>query len=109
MTMHIASVAARRAVERVPYFALSADEALCRLGTSRGGLPADEAGRRLARFGPNALVEERGTPLWRKFAANLTNFFAVLLWIAAALSFVTGAVETGAAIVAVILINAVFA
>jgi len=36
------------------------------------------------------------------------EFFAILLWCAAALSFLTGGTESGIAIIAVILINAVF-
>lgn len=101
--------AAQPPAEQLPYWSLSADEVLLRLGTSRRGLPASEAVRRLAQYGSNTLAQERGTPLWQKFAANLTSFFAVLLWIAAALSLFTGSVTTCVAIVAVILINAVFA
>jgi P-type Ca2+ transporter type 2C len=102
-------VPAQPPAEQIQYSSLPAEEVLCRLGTSRRGLPPDEAGRRPARYGPNILVEGRGTPLWQKFAANLTNFFAVLLWIAAALALLTGSITTGVAIVAVILVNAVFA
>jgi len=109
MTEPIPAGTGQTTTERVPYCTISADDTLRRLGTSHRGLPDDESRRRLVQYGPNVLVEEHGTPLWRKFAANLTNFFAVLLWAAAALSFLTGSTQTGLAIVAVILINAVFA
>jgi magnesium-transporting ATPase (P-type) len=102
------TLAAQPTPQTVPYYALDADQALAQLQTALRGLTADERARRLARYGPNAIVKERGTPLWRAFVANLTNFFAILLWCAAALSFLTGGNESGIAIIAVILINAVF-
>src|SRR5689334_11846914 len=90
------------------YHALDADQALAQLQTSLRGLAAAERAERLARYGPNVIVKERGTPLWRAFVANLTNFFALLLWAAATLSLLIGGNETAIAIVVVILINAVF-
>ncbi len=79
--------------ERVPYYRMPASEALEALGSSRHGLSNEEATRRLALCGPNVIQEERKEPLWRKFAANLTSFFAILLWIAAGLSFLIGSAE----------------
>jgi Ca2+-transporting ATPase len=65
--------------EREPSGSLAAEEVLCQLGTSRRGLPSAAVAERLARYGPNVLIEARAIPLWQKFAANLTNFFALLL------------------------------
>ncbi len=79
-----------------------------RLQTSWSGLSSAEAQQRLVRYGPNVIAEERGVPLWRRFVANLTSFFAILLWVAAALSFAIGSTESAIAIVAVIFINAIF-
>ena len=102
------SMPARPVVEHVPYFSLTPDQALAELQTSRQGLTSQEATARLAQYGLNVITEERRTPLWKKFVANLTNFFAILLWVASALSFLTGGTESGIAIIAVIIINAVF-
>lgn len=51
------------------------------LATGLGGLPPDEAERRLYRFGPNAIREVRRAPLVLKFLANFTHLMAVLLWV----------------------------
>jgi Ca2+-transporting ATPase len=93
----------------LPYNEFTSDATLRQLETSPAGLSTADAAERLARLGPNALTQERSTPLWRKFSANLTNFFAILLWAAAALALVSGSLDTCLAIVAVILVNALFA
>jgi magnesium-transporting ATPase (P-type) len=97
---------ARRGREQ--YFSLSAAEVLARLESSPEGITSAEAAARRARSGSNVIAEEAGLPLWRKFVANLTNFFAVLLWVAAGLSFGTDAAAQGVAIIAVIVVNALF-
>ena len=48
-------------------------------------------------------------PWWRAAAAQLVHFFAVMLWVAAALAIIAGLAALGAAIVLVILANATFA
>ncbi len=95
---------------------LSIDEALNRLDTGSGGLSADEARRRLAQFGRNVLIEPGRYSLVRGFARQFIHFLALLLWIAAALSFTAdfmrpgeGMATLGWAILGVIVINAFFA
>lgn len=85
------------------------------LGTSPEGLSADEARRRLARYGPNRLQEQRGPSLASRFLKQFTHFLAVLLWIAAVLALLAEALQPGQgmatlawAIVGVIVINAFF-
>jgi sodium/potassium-transporting ATPase subunit alpha len=95
---------------------LPIEDVLKRLETSNGGLSFDEAQRRLARYGPNVLVEpDRYSPL-RGLVRHFTHFLAILLWIAAGLSFAAdfmrpgeGMATLGWAILGVIIINAVFA
>ena len=94
--------------EEVPLYALPAEEVYRRLDTTPTGLSEDEAARRLIRYGPNELREAKKAPAWRIFLANLVNFFAILLWIAAALSVLAGSIIVAIAIAAVIVINAVF-
>ena len=90
-------------------------EVLKALDTSPSGLPHEEARRRLLRTGPNSLREIKGTPLASRFLRQFTHFLAILLWIAAGLSFLAEALHPGQgmatlgwAILGVILINAVF-
>jgi calcium-translocating P-type ATPase len=94
---------------------LNADEVLASLKSTARGLSAAEAQRRLKEFGPNHLEEVAGVRLPLRLARELSNFFAVILWIAAALCFVAeayhpgdGMARLGWAIVGVILINGVF-
>jgi P-type Ca2+ transporter type 2C len=90
------------------YHSLPADDVLKELDTSARGLACDEAALRHEYFGANIIAKEHGTPLWRMLMENLTNFFAVLLWAAAGLSIIIGSYESCIAIIAVIVINAVF-
>ncbi len=95
---------------------LPIEDVLKRLETSNGGLSSDEAQRRLARYGPNVLVEPDRYSLLRGLFHHFTHFLAILLWIAAGLSFAAdfmqpgeGMATLGWAILGVIIINAGFA
>lgn len=94
---------------------LSKEEALRSLVSSEGGPSGEEAGRRLTEFGYNEIKEVKKASLIVKLLKQFTHFLAVLLWAAALLSFLSeylhpgeGMFSLGIAIVAVILINAVF-
>jgi sodium/potassium-transporting ATPase subunit alpha len=94
---------------------LSVEDALGSLVTTVSGLPPGEAERRLHEYGKNEISQVRRIPLYRKFVAQFTHFLAVLLWVAAALCFVSdylhpgeGMSSLGIAIVGVIVINAAF-
>lgn len=77
------------------------------LGTSRQGLSAEEAGRRLADRGPNAIaVAKRRTPLGL-LIGQLTDFMILVLLAAAAVSALIGDAKDAMAIVAIVLLNAV--
>jgi P-type Ca2+ transporter type 2C len=65
----------------------SVAQALAALGTSRRGLSEPEAARRRAAAGPNVLPPPRRRPVTAELAAQLTNMFAVVLMVAAALTF----------------------
>ncbi|MEN2985048.1 MAG: cation-transporting P-type ATPase [Thermodesulfovibrionaceae bacterium] len=86
------------------------------LDTSEAGLTEEEAKRRLSHFGFNEIKEIRRVPLFLKFLNQFTHFLAIILWLAAALAFVSdyihpgeGMRHLGFAIIGVIFINAVFA
>ncbi|MEC5193322.1 MULTISPECIES: cation-translocating P-type ATPase [unclassified Arthrobacter] len=73
------------------------------------GLSSSEAARRLAQAGANKLPETSAVPAWRRLLAELTHFFAVLLWCASVLAYVAGMPQLAIAIAVVILVNGVFA
>ena len=73
---------------------------------------ADHRRRRAAdwpRSGRTRSAEAKPPSHVRRFAANLVHLFALLLWGGAALALLGGLPQLSAAIVAVILVNAVFA
>ena len=83
--------------------------------TSTAGLTASEAKRRQSEFGPNHVEEVRRESLLLGFAREFTHFFAIILWLGAALAFFAehydpgqGMARLGVAIVGVILINGIF-
>lgn len=87
------------------------------LGLKSGpqGLSAAESARRLGGFGKNRIEAVQRPSLGRRFAGEFTHFFALILWLAAALAFIAerydpgqGMGELGWAIVGVIVINGSF-
>jgi calcium-translocating P-type ATPase len=79
------------------------------LRTTDHGLTAREAERRLIAYGPNE-IRRRGGPRWpAEIVRQLVHPLALLLWVASVLAFVAGLTALGIAIVAVVLLNAVFA
>ncbi|KAF0192851.1 MAG: ATPase P-type (transporting) HAD superfamily subfamily IC [Gammaproteobacteria bacterium] len=89
--------------------------ALADLHSGTAGLSAAEAVRRLAEFGANRIEPVAGEFWLRRFARKFTQFFALILWLAALLAFVaesrqpgSGMATLGYAILGVIFINAFF-
>ncbi|MGE5690235.1 MAG: cation-translocating P-type ATPase [Pseudomonadota bacterium] len=73
------------------------------------GLSGRDAERRLVAHGPNELRRRGGRRWPRQLAKQFVHPLALLLWVAGALAFVAGTPALGAAIVAVIFLNAAFA
>ena len=94
---------------------LGVEDALRALGSGSAGLSAAEAGRRAREFGPNR-IESAARPPWPLvLLGHLTHFFALVLWLAAALALLANTLRPGegmdvlgTAILAVILINGGF-
>ena len=78
------------------------------LGTSKEGLTPKEVEIRLQKYGTNQIEEVKQKPLIFKFLANLYQILALLLWGASILAFISGTPQLGFAIIAVIIINAIF-
>ncbi|MFI2489245.1 cation-translocating P-type ATPase [Promicromonospora kroppenstedtii] len=79
------------------------------LRTKPEGLSGREADRRRLVYGPNELERRRRTAWPGQLLRQLTHPLALLLWLAAALAFVSGTAPLGYAIVAVIVLNAALA
>jgi calcium-translocating P-type ATPase len=73
------------------------------------GLSEAEARRRLIQYGPNELTRRGGRRWPGELARQLTHPLALLLWLAAALSFAVGSYTVAIAVLLVIVLNAVFA
>ena len=85
------------------------EELLLSLRTHREGLSSHEAQRRLAQYGPNELQRRGGAKWPRELERQLTHPLALLLWVAALLSFIVGSITVCVAVVLVIVLNAVVA
>lgn len=95
---------------------LPLDEALAALRSGPEGLSPEEAQRRRREFGPNTLARVRRTNLAWRLLKQFVHFFALILWVAAGLCFLaewqdpgSGMRRLGMAIVAVIVVNGLFA
>ena len=71
------------------------------------GLSAEAARSRLVQHGPNELATQPRTPLWRLFFNQFLDFIVLLLIAAALVSFALNDALEGAAILAIVVINAV--
>ena len=88
----------------------------CRiLDTRPSGLSTSEAQRRLQTYGPNRIEQRRGESLLASFLKQFIHFFALILWVAAALAFAAewsapgqGMAKVGVAIMVVIVVSGVF-
>jgi calcium-translocating P-type ATPase len=79
------------------------------LGTRRSGLRSREAARQLTQHGPNEITRRERRSRLRELGGQFTHPLALLLWMAAALALVDGIAPLAVAIVAVIVLNAIFA
>ena len=94
---------------------LTKEDVFRTLVSSAQGLSTEEVRRRLAEFGRNEITAVKGKSLVLRLLSQFTHFLAIVLWLAAFFSFLSeylnpgeGMLTLGLAIVAVIVINAVF-
>ena len=71
------------------------------------GLPADEAAKRLAEYGPNELVEKAGKSRWEILREQLTGFLTLILIGAAVISLALGEYLDAIVILIIVILNAV--
>ncbi len=102
---HAVTEPERAAVDpREPVAALLRD-----LRTTPEGLSGREAARRLRLYGPNELPRRSEHHWWTALGRQFVHPLALLLWVAAGLAFVSGAVPIGIAVIVVVILNAVLA
>ena len=89
-------------------FRLTNEELFKELDSSILGLTKDEASSRLRTQGFNEISKVKKASNLSKILSNFTHTLAILLWIASILSFIGGMPQLGWAIIAVIIINALF-
>ena len=73
---------------------LERQQVLAGLGSSGRGLSADEAAARRAEIGANQLPAARRRPVLAEFGAQFANMFAVVLMVAAGITFLAYALST---------------
>lgn len=78
-----------------------------RLGASVEGLSDEDAGRRLERFGPNELREEKGRPRWLIFFDQFKDFLILLLLASTLVSVFIGEIFDAVAIMAIVFMSTI--
>ncbi|RII27175.1 MAG: ATPase [Geobacter sp.] len=89
------------------WYQTSITDTLSELGSSPGGLTAEEAAARLAVHGPNELVEKRGRTSLSMLLAQFIDFSILVLLGAAILSAAVGDLHDALAILTIVVLNAV--
>lgn len=87
--------------------AREADEVLEKLQTSKNGLSAEEATRRLQKYGPNVVAREAHHSHLRLLGKALINPLVILLIVIAASSFLTGDFRAGIVVLLMVLLGVV--
>ena len=89
-------------------FSLPPKEIYPVLKTSEYGLTAEEAQKRLEKYGPNKLAEAKKKSLLVMLLKNFTHLMAILLWFGGIVGFIAKMPQLGIAIWMVNIINGVF-
>lgn len=89
------------------WHSLDARQVLDHLKVQGNGLTTQEAQRRLEHFGPNQLKEAPRPTFWQTLWEQLNNFVVILLIIASVISALLGDYVEAAAIMAIVVLNAV--
>ena len=100
-------VAAAPAAVKQEWHALKTEEVLDHLEVKGNGLSSQEARRRLEHYGPNQLQEAPRPTFLKMLWEQLNNFVVILLIIASVVSALLGDYVEAAAIMAIVVLNAV--
>ncbi len=94
-------------VKEEAWHALTADDVLRHLEVQDEGLTREQADRRLAQYGQNQLQEAPRPTFWHMLWDQLNNFVVILLIVASIVSALLGDYIEAAAIMAIVVLNAV--
>ena len=89
------------------YHQQTTEKTIEKLGTSLKGLSAEEAGRRLAKYGPNELQEKKKKTALAMFLGQFTDFMILVLMAAAIISGFIGEPADTIAIIVILALNAI--
>lgn len=89
------------------WYNLTVDEALDKIVSSPEGLSGEEAKKRLAKYGPNQLVQTRKTSPLQIFLKQFSNLLIAILVVAAIISGVLGEWVDTVVILIIVFLNAV--
>lgn len=78
------------------------------LDSSADGISADEASKRLSKYGINEIKKGRQESEIKIFLSNFVSLMAILLWVSGFIAIISGTVELGIAIWLVNIINGLF-
>src|SRR5512134_231193 len=92
---------------RTEWHALKAQEVLDHLKVEHGGLTSGQASQRLEQYGPNQLKEAPRPTFLQMLWEQLNNFVVILLIVASVISALLGDYVEAAAIMAIVVLNAV--
>jgi len=89
------------------WHALPAGEVLKKLDVQDEGLTSEEAAQRLSQYGENQLQEAPRATFWQMLWEQLNNFVVIMLIVASIISAVLGDYVEAAAIMAIVVLNAI--
>ena len=94
-------------VEKEAWHALTKEDVLRHLQVQDEGLSSEQAVRRLAQYGQNQLQEAPRPTFWHMLWEQLNNFVVILLIVASIISALLGDYVEAAAIMAIVVLNAI--
>jgi P-type Ca2+ transporter type 2C len=89
------------------FYNLNIEDGLQKLGSSRTGLTAEEAKKRLLQHGLNVLVGKKKTPPWIVFLRQFISPLIYVLMVAVFISLIAGDLIDGFIVLGVLLVNAI--
>ncbi|MBI5229084.1 calcium-transporting P-type ATPase, PMR1-type [Candidatus Micrarchaeota archaeon] len=92
----------------INWHSLSAKDVLAGLNASENGLTEEEAEKRRAEYGFNELKEEKKKTSLQLFVSQFLNILIIILIVAALISALLGEVVDASAIIAIVVLNAIF-
>jgi Ca2+-transporting ATPase len=85
---------------------MTVEEVLKTLDTSKAGLNAAEAKKRLAKYGKNELTVELKSPAWLMFLKQFKEVLVMILIVAGLISFAIGSIRDGVVMFTIVFVNA---